>query len=334
MEKHSSKVPKLKNSSLRIRFTLMGLPAPHWREIDLHPSTDLKDLSSLIQLLFSLDRDLAWEFNIGEEDYRDPLLLKDFSDFDDATKYNLLMLREDEAYSFTYVYGLTESWRIKAEVVPNTEVPIDSNLPQFVAGEGASPPYRIGGVARYRRLLTILMDENHSKHDRLWVKYPYAMKKLSKKAVHRKIRNFVSWKDILIETEAFLEGFLTFVDDSVQEYIESDGSVKQGAKVGRKKKKIKHNEELYYYVSDISSRIEKDMAVTVPDKYIVTILKWVAFGSSGSFAKRFVLARSGMRKFQEHLKELTKASLETLYKNTSEGKESAQKRKLTRNTLN
>jgi hypothetical protein len=130
----------------QIKITLDDIRPPIWRRVLVPSNTNLSDLHTIIQAVFSwLDYHLH-VFKVNGIEYSDPAV-EDFAelDFQDETKVNLGKLGLREKSKFSYQYDFGDSWDHSLLVEKILPFEKGVKLPRSIAGKRSRPPEDVGG---------------------------------------------------------------------------------------------------------------------------------------------------------------------------------------------
>ncbi|MEU8797743.1 DUF6398 domain-containing protein [Spirillospora sp. NPDC048819] len=143
----------------RIKITLLEMPVPVWRAVEVPADITLADLYGVIQ------KAMGWELNYhlhvfesarGRFGEPDPELK-----IQDAASVTL----DEVAPRFEYLYDFGDNWRHTIVVEETFTAEPDTRYPRVAGGAGACPPEDSGGTFGYAELLEALADPAHEEHE-------------------------------------------------------------------------------------------------------------------------------------------------------------------------
>ncbi|WP_207946352.1 DUF6398 domain-containing protein [Actinomadura sp. 7K507] len=143
----------------RIKITLLDMPVPVWRAVEVAADTTLADLYGVVQ------KAMGWELGyhlhvfetpkgrFGEPDPESEIL--------DAARVTL----DDVAPRFAYIYDFGDNCRHDIVVEETFAADPGTRYPRLTGGAGACPPEDCGGAYGYPLLLEALADPSHEEHE-------------------------------------------------------------------------------------------------------------------------------------------------------------------------
>lgn len=151
----------------RIRIELRGTRPRVWRRVEVPLSYTLLSLHSVVQAAFEWYGGHLWEFEIGGEQYSDPL----FGDFvepdpfgwsaSDADKLSLQGIVDLGIKKFNYTYDFGDDWRHILTILRVIDAKPATSYPTLVAGSCRSPIDDCGGVWGFYDIADAASDPDH-----------------------------------------------------------------------------------------------------------------------------------------------------------------------------
>jgi hypothetical protein len=143
----------------RITITLLEMPVPVWRTVEVPAEMTLADLYPVVQQ--AMGWDLPGHLHVFETPggrYGDPdPELK----IEDAVRVTI----DEVAPRFEYLYDFGDRWRHEIVITETVAADPDARYPRLVNGAGACPPEDSGGPIGYATMLEALADPAHEDHD-------------------------------------------------------------------------------------------------------------------------------------------------------------------------
>ncbi|MEU5987648.1 DUF6398 domain-containing protein [Spirillospora sp. NPDC047418] len=142
----------------RITITLLDMPVPVWRTVEVPAETALADLRPVVQQAMGWDLPghlHVFETSRGRFGDPDPELK-----IEDAAQVNI----DEVAPRFEYLYDFGDGWRHEIVITDTFPAEPDARYPRLVDGAGACPPEDSGGPIGYATMLQALADPSHEDH--------------------------------------------------------------------------------------------------------------------------------------------------------------------------
>jgi hypothetical protein len=172
---------------VHLKVTLQYIRPLIWRRLRLPDTTNLGDLSQIIQAAMGWDGGHLHAFEIGGEQFGDPSI----TDFvRNERKTTIKSLRRDGVHRFGYTYDFGDSWEhdiLIEKKGPSPDAPAGAAC---VAGKRNCPPEDCGGPPGYDALLAALADpENPESREVLeWADGDYDPEEFSLEVADRRVR--------------------------------------------------------------------------------------------------------------------------------------------------
>jgi hypothetical protein len=138
---------------VHVKVTLQYIRPPIWRRLLLPDTTNLGNLSEIIQAAMGWHGGHLHAFEIGGEQFGDPSM----TDFvRNERKTTIRSLLRDDVSRFGYTYDFGDSWEHDILIEKKGPPPDAPRSPACVAGKRNCPPEDCGGPPGYDALLEAL----------------------------------------------------------------------------------------------------------------------------------------------------------------------------------
>ncbi|GAA1797558.1 IS1096 element passenger TnpR family protein [Actinomadura chokoriensis] len=142
----------------RITITLLDMPVPVWRTVEVPAETTLAGLYPVVQQAMGWDLHghlHVFETSGGRFGDPDPEL-----EIGDAARVTL----DEAAPRFEYLYDFGDGWRHEIAMTETLAADPEARYPRLLDGAGACPPEDSGGPIGYATMLEALADPSHEDH--------------------------------------------------------------------------------------------------------------------------------------------------------------------------
>lgn len=183
MTKTAAKSPAL----VRLKVTLKTIRPPIWRRLVLPDTTNLGDLSEIIQAAMGWHGGHLHAFQIGGEQFGDPSMTDEVRDERKETVKNLM---RDGVSRFGYTYDFGNSWEHDILIEKAAPPPDAARGAACVAGKRNCPPEDCGGPPGYDALLAALAapEMPESREVLEWVDEGYDPEEFSLEIANKHVR--------------------------------------------------------------------------------------------------------------------------------------------------
>ena len=181
-------------SLVYLKVTLRYIRPPIWRRLALPETTNLGDLSTIIQVAMGWNGGHLHAFDIGGEEFGDPSMT-DFAQ--NERKMTIKSLLRDGVSRFSYTYDFGDSWDHDI-LIEKKRPPADGPCgPACVAGKRNCPPEDCGGPPGYEALLEALAAPANPESREIleWVDEDYDPEEFSVDAVNSRFRGAADFRE-------------------------------------------------------------------------------------------------------------------------------------------
>jgi Plasmid pRiA4b ORF-3-like protein len=172
---------------VHVKVTLQYIRPPIWRRLLLPDTTNLGNLSEIIQAAMGWHGGHLHAFEIGGEQFGDPSM----TDFvRNERKTTIRSLLRDDVSRFGYTYDFGDSWEHDILIEKKGPPPDAPRSPACVAGKRNCPPEDCGGPPGYDALLEALAAPESPESRELleWVDGDYDPEEFSLDAANPRVR--------------------------------------------------------------------------------------------------------------------------------------------------
>jgi hypothetical protein len=145
-----------------IKVTLRYTEPPVWRRLEVPSSIRLVDLHYAIQDAFEWDDSHLWSFDTQTGSYGSP---EDEREDRDAGTRRLRDVAPRVRSRLLYTYDFGDNWEHDIVVEAAGDPVPGTAYPRCLDGERAGPPEDCGGPMGYERLIEILDNPGHARHE-------------------------------------------------------------------------------------------------------------------------------------------------------------------------
>lgn len=172
---------------VRLKMTLKYIRPPIWRRVVLPDTTNLGDLSEIIQAAMGWHGGHLHAFEIGGEQFGDPSMVDDVRN---EGKETIKSLMRDGVSRFGYTYDFGDSWEHDILIEKASPPPAAPRSVACVAGKRNCPPEDCGGPPGYDALLAALAapEEPESREILEWVDEDYDPEEFSLDSADKRVR--------------------------------------------------------------------------------------------------------------------------------------------------
>lgn len=167
--KHGTRRPTPTDTVLQFKITLIGAKPAIWRRIQVRDCT-LDKLHEHIQTSMGWTNSHLHKFQIGEEQYADPMLMEeDMAEFgykdSTTTLLSQVMPKTGRPLRFLYEYDFGDSWEHEVLLEGSPKPEPGRQYPVCLEGERCCPPEDVGGVDGYAEFLKAIKDKTDEERE-------------------------------------------------------------------------------------------------------------------------------------------------------------------------
>jgi hypothetical protein len=183
--KAKTKTAAAKSSAtlFQLEITLLNMPSPVWRRLQVPGNANLGWLHAVIQVAMGWTNSHLHQFVVGERYYSDTN--NHYAEFEsdpeilEASKFTLEKLLPLPQAQLMYIYDFGDTWEHLISV--EKHLPADAakaGTALCLDGACACPPEDCGGPSGYEELLKVLKNRRHPEHKSMkeWLGRPFDAK--------------------------------------------------------------------------------------------------------------------------------------------------------------